>query len=421
MEAGSELSSQNLQLRSMAHSTDSASGKRMRVLLDARKLEDGGIGTYIRNLVTGILAHDLVDLTLLANPAQVDKYQWKDWVNVLENYIPTYSLREYFSLGKIVNAGNFDLFHVPHYTLPFGIKIPTVVTIHDVIHIKQPEKEYYPYLAKPLINSAIKRASRVLTVSQATYADLVGICSKPELLKDKLRVIPNALDATFLERISSGNFEVPEIILHRYKLDGPYLLTVLSNSKPHKGIPDLVRAFESLKQRYLGGTKARNPQLHKLVSDLKLALVGQGSEDVTAIESALKFEHARQDIRFLGVVPRDDLYRLYLGAYALVVPSLAEGFCLPALEAKACGTPVIARPIAALNDFLDDEDWIAGDFTVAALEQRILEFLSASLHVKLIRDKESVLRRVSGYLTQDVGRAIIELYQETIRSCGERK
>ena len=169
--------------------TEKSSPARLRVLLDARKLGDGGIGRYTENLIAGLCDNKAVDLTVLCHPDRAAQFREVSSISCLTDSATSYSVDEYFRLAKRIDWSKFDLYHTPHYTLPFGIPIPTVVTVHDLIHIEQPQKWFYPLIASKLIRSSLARSSAVLTVSEASRSSIERFYPRS---KNKVRVVPNA-------------------------------------------------------------------------------------------------------------------------------------------------------------------------------------------------------------------------------------
>ena len=111
---------------------------RIRVLFDARKLGHGGIGVYAENLIGGLYAQPEVDLSLIVRTgffeeSGVDQYGWLKVLPYVEDTARSYSLDELLSFGRRINFSEFDVYHCPHYTLPYRIPIPTVITVHDLI------------------------------------------------------------------------------------------------------------------------------------------------------------------------------------------------------------------------------------------------------------------------------------------------
>jgi glycosyltransferase involved in cell wall biosynthesis len=380
------------------------------ILIDARKIKHGGIGVYLKNLIAGVSNFDDVKITALVYPESRQDVLELGAKEVIEVNTKLYSWDELFNLKKIVDFKKFDLFHTPHFTLPFGVPIPTVVTIHDTIHLSNPEKWYYPFLIKRFIKSALKRADKILTVSEASKRNLEKLYSK---INSNIEVIPNAVDPIFMigqevdvAKYSEGNEEnfTPE--------RDSYCLAVLSNQKPHKGIPDLIKAFDGLKNQIKSG--AFSQPIGEKINSLKLVLVGQGVESVKGSD---KFG---PDVQVKGKVSVGELRALYQKAQCLIVPSLAEGFCLPVIEAQSCGTPVVSRPVPAVLELMTTNDIVAADFSVASLTNALFEFF-----VKRLSRTESVdygvpLAHMQRFDRKAICEQIIKVYR-SIAPCKQQK
>src|SRR5205085_4205449 len=158
----------------------------MRVGIDARKIGDFGIGTYIRGLIAGLLELG-VDVTAFVGPQTTVP----DGVHRVDVDAPHYSVREVFAIGRAADQASIDVFHAPHYVVP-RTKKPVVVTIHDLIHLHQPlgNPLARPY-ARTMLRRAARCAARVLTVS-----DTVGreIASELSCDASKIIVTPNGID-----------------------------------------------------------------------------------------------------------------------------------------------------------------------------------------------------------------------------------
>jgi len=377
----------------------------LRVLLDARKIWDGGIGVYIRNLIAGLVENPAISLSILVPKRIVQdpkfaKYSWLDCVEVIEEDTKPYSCDELFHLGRKVTKNRFDLFHTPHYVLPFGIKVPTVVTIHDLIHVRYPEKFYYPFLSTPLILSAMKRAARILTVSQATYDDLKRLYPVSKVIS-KIRVVPNAIEPCFLKKCDNS----AENLNSRFKITSPFFLAVFSNLKPHKGIKDLLYAFLAVKKRL-------QKQEMSLVKDFKLVLVGQGMEALPNMDILLEQLDEVRDVFILGRVSDEDLLNLYASASALVVSSLAEGFGLPVIEAQSQGCPVISRPVPCVKELLTEHDIVCTDFSNEALENALITFLERYSCGEYEDPFVDTIEKVKRFDRNELAKVVSKVYEE---------
>jgi glycosyltransferase involved in cell wall biosynthesis len=263
----------------------------MRIGVDARKIADYGIGTYIRGLLGALAAAGNDDIIAFAPTGT----PLPDGVSHIHVDAPHYSLRELVAVGRAANRAHLDVFHAPHYVVPFT-RVPVVVTIHDLIHLTQPAKNpFVPFYARAMLGRAVRKARRVLTVSEASkHAIVERLLVAPE----NVVVTPNGIDARFFD---SGGMAAA---LHTYFL-------FVGNDKPHKNLGVAREAAERAGVR----------------------LVVAGAE---------------------SFVSDAELVALYRDAIALVMPSAEEGFGLPAAEAMACGTPVITSRDAALVEITGD-------------------------------------------------------------------
>lgn len=357
------------------------------LLLDARKLGDGGIGVYIDNTVAALLELGKVEISVIASHSkQRELVRWSRDVRWIFDSAKPYSFNEYLLMPRRIDFSGYDIFHSPHFTLPFGVPIRAVVTIHDLIHIEHPESFYYPAVARRLITSAVRRADRVVAVSRDTRQRVIKLTG---VANDRIEVIPNSIKSALVA--NNDSLESAEIS----RFPERYILAVLSNSKPHKGVDDLIAAWRGMP---LGA--------------YRLVLAGYGSKAILESGALNSEELSRLKISILGSVSDSAMHSLYRGAHALVVPSLAEGFCLPALEARSVGTRVICRPVGALLELVSSQDVVASDMSVAALGAAIKGAIGLS---KPLREVEGLgarnLERFSGPV---VARQLFELYSKML-------
>ncbi len=343
---------------------NTAAGQPLNVMIDARKLFGGGIGIYIQNLVEGLSAREDLRLNVVTTAeglklAEQRQFSWLNNVTIQLDEARSYSPDEYFNFSRRIKF-DCDIYHSPHYTLPFRIPVPTVITVHDLIHIHYPEKFYYPVVAKALIRSALRRADRIVAVSQSTRRALEITFPKLQL-EGRIAVVPNTLKPRFLREHSNLSDEPS---FDRWTSKQPYLLAVFSNLKPHKGARDLLEAYRDLKQ---------DPAYEKI----SLVLAGSGTEQLAEKDGLLASIGGLRDVYVAGSVSESELRNLYAHALCLVVPSLQEGFCLMAIEAQSQGTPVVARPVPAIRELLLETDICCSDFSQTALLAGIKQAISS--------------------------------------------
>jgi glycosyltransferase involved in cell wall biosynthesis len=310
----------------------------MRVAIDARKLHDFGIGTYIRNLLRQLarIDHD-TEYVLLCGEADIGiaAQLGPNFRAVLEPS-PNYSIREQIHIPWVLRRERPDLYHAPHYVLPAAVSCSSVVTIHDCIHLMFPQylpnRGAYAY-ARAQMWTAAHRSDCILTVSDASKRDILHLFNIPP---EKIVVVYNAIDAHFSVTPPA---DAVGRVRERYQLNHRFVLYV-GNIKPHKNLVRLIEAFNELRTGEL--------------EDLKLLIIGDEISKLPALRRAVHRHKLHKHVRFLGYVPDDQLAVLYRLAAVFVFPSLYEGFGLPPLEAMASGTPVVVSNVSSLPEVVGD-------------------------------------------------------------------
>jgi glycosyltransferase involved in cell wall biosynthesis len=306
----------------------------MRIAIDARKLHDFGIGTYVRNILHGLARIDEeTEFIVICRPADSDAVGelGANFRAVPETARP-YSIGEQVWIPISLVRERAHLVHEPHYVLPIATRCRSVVTIHDCIHLIFPQ--YLPgrlahLYARTTMWAAAHRSDRVLTVSEASKRDILRFFDIPP---DKVTVIYNAIDDRFL---AAPDEERMDLVRQRYQLNHPFLLYV-GNIRPHKNLERLIDAFSRVRE---GG-----------LEDLRLVIIGDELSKYPALRQAVHRHRVDKYVRFFGFQPHETLAAFYRLARAFVFPSLYEGFGLPPLEAMACGTPVITSNASSLPE-----------------------------------------------------------------------
>ena len=168
--------------------------------IDARKIRDFGIGTYIRNLLRGLAALDQEnEYVLLVGPNGPEALAGLPAnFRLLEERSKVYSARELFALSWRLWRLKLDLYHATHYVLPLIVPCKTVVTIHDIIHLLYPQ--FLPnrlalFYARVMVRRALSRADRIITVSYNSKRDLVDYFG---ITPARVDVIYNGVSATIV-------------------------------------------------------------------------------------------------------------------------------------------------------------------------------------------------------------------------------
>jgi glycosyltransferase involved in cell wall biosynthesis len=375
----------------------------VRIGFDARKLHDFGIGTYIRNLLGGLARIDRTTEYVLfcyQHDAAIAGELGPNFRAVVES-AGHYSVAEQISIPLAVRRERVDLFHAPHYVLPALTPGPTVVTIHDCIHLMFPEslkhRLGYAY-ARASLWTAAHKSDRIFTVSEQSKRDILKFFRVPP---EKIVVTPNAIDERFGVPPSE---EVVRQTRERYQLSHPYILYV-GNIKPHKNLERLIEAFDKVRSQ-------GRPEL-------ELLIIGDEISKLQALRRAVHKYNLHRYVRFHGHVPADTLSVFYRLASVFVFPSLYEGFGLPPLEAMASGTPVVTSNVSSLPEVVGDAAVLVDPYSVDAIAAGILSVMhSAHLRDEL---RQKGFARVQQYSWMRSVECVRHIYGEVAARRGEAR
>jgi glycosyltransferase involved in cell wall biosynthesis len=318
-----------------------------------------GDETYVANLLRelGRQAGDLRLVAFTRHPELVP-----DGIEAVHLPARSQELRMAWSVPRLLRRLRPALAHFQH-ALPLRPPAPSVVTIHDLSFERDPSVMGLAdrITFKLLVPRAARNARRVIVVSERTKRDLIELYDLPE---ERIVVTPNGVDPIFTPGAGAP---------------GSYLL-------------------------FVGAIQARKDPLAALEAarEAGLPLVVVGPEREPDLARALVAGGA--DLR--GYVPTEELVELYRGAAALVFPSRYEGFGLPALEAMACGTPVVATPDPGLRE-------VAGDAALYANRGRLGETVR-----RAVAERERLvaagLERARRFSWAETARRTLEVYREAI-------
>jgi len=324
--------------------------------------------------------------------------------------IPWYSWKEQWLMPFHIWRARVDLMHFPHFNVPLLTPVKFVVTIHDLIlthfpTLRATTRSPWLYRLKNLayqavIYLAVKRARKIIAVSEFTKSDLV---KKFKIRPEKIIVtyegvanLAKGRDSLFYAKLNRRE------VLAEYNI-GPNFLLYVGNAYPHKNLEILIRAFNRL--------RADHP-------DLRLVLVGRLDyfyDRVREYARRLNLwqkENLNSPVIFPHYVPDAELEILYQTARAYIFPSLYEGFGLPPLEAMAKSCPVLSSDRASLPEVLggaalyfnpEDEEDMLGNI------KRVLS--DDNLRADLIRRG---LEQVKKYNWWECARQTLEVYKEAL-------
>jgi glycosyltransferase involved in cell wall biosynthesis len=280
-----------------------------------------------------------------------------------------YSVSEQVRVPFALRREGVSLFHAPHYVLPPLVRCPSVVTIHDCIHLMFPQ--YLPSrvalaYARASIAIAARRATRIMTVSESSKRDILRFVDTEP---DKIDVIYNAYDERFgVEPLEQDVVRVRE----RFQLHDEFVLYA-GNVKPHKNLERLIQAFDLVRRRGL--------------DHLKLIIIGDEVSKYASLRRAVHRFQLHQFVRFLGYLPEETLAVLYRLAGVFVFPSLYEGFGLPPLEAMASGTPVVTSNVSSLPEVAGDAALLVDPYDPGSIADGIYTVLTDEITRRDMRQR----------------------------------
>ncbi|HEX2254220.1 MAG TPA: glycosyltransferase family 1 protein [Thermoanaerobaculia bacterium] len=374
------------------------------ICIDARKLEDFGIGTYIRNLVRHLAEIDQENRYLLLTraPRRELALELPDNFEFLVERSPVYSLRELAAVSWRLFRMRVDLYHSTHYVLPALVPCPVVATIHDIIHLLYPE--FLPsklafFYAQRMIRRTLARGDRIVAVSRNTKEDLMQYF---DVDGAKIQVIYNGVDDVFRRRL--GGEEVDRW-LRDLGVPRPYVLFVGNPSKPHKNLDRVVQAY------------ARAKKLHGF--EAKLVCVGDRRKAEFKIRSRAEQLGVGDDVVLLGHVVDEALPAIYQGAGLFLYPTLYEGFGLPVIEAMASGVPVITSRSSALREIAEGYAHLVDPLDVEGMADAIGQLMADPDHRTGLA--KLGLRRAETFQWRRTAERTLEIYQSTIAAAGNRR
>uniref|UniRef100_A0A7V3PUR5 Glycosyltransferase family 1 protein n=1 Tax=candidate division WOR-3 bacterium TaxID=2052148 RepID=A0A7V3PUR5_UNCW3 len=374
------------------------------IAIDIRKClrPKTGIGNYIEALVNKLIRVGPEFEYLLLGDKPVSKKEIPDGCRYVQLgcfYREGGRLAQLYSpywmnviVPQFLNLKKITLFHGPNFVIPAKADCPCVATIHDLAFLKVPTaytRIYRKYI-KFQVQSAIKRASAIIAVSEATKNDLISLMKVAE---EKIFVIYHGIsekfrpvnDSSFLEKVRK-ELQLPE----RFLLDVGVI-------ERRKNIETLLRAAEPLiKEGLTDGVVFAGKD-------------GLGANEIRQFSAKLRIA---SQVQFLGYVPDDLLVALYNLAQCLVFPSWYEGFGLPILEAMACGCPVVAADSSSIPEAAGDAALLFPPADADILKSKLRQVLtSENLRSELVKKGHKWVNRFSW---QDAAERHLMVYRKVI-------
>ena len=349
--------------------------KNMKIGIDIRCLSEGrrtGVEEYSLNLLEKILKEDNDNkYVLFLNSWKKPKLEidfLKNYKNVelkisrFPNKILNFFLW-YFDWPKLDKLiGGVDVFFMPNLNfVALSPKVKLILTVHDLSF------EYYPEtfswkrrLWHIFINpqKIIRRADKVLAVSDSTRNDLIGFY---KINPAKVETVYNGVGEVF-GRIDRND---PRLLKIKEKYALPFnFILFLGTFEPRKNIGGIVKAYERMRQE--GGN-----QLEKY----KLVIAGSEGWKSAKLKREIRKSSLAKDIYQIKFIDEEDKVFVYNLAALFVYPSFFEGFGLPPLEAIKCGVPVIVSDNSSMVETVGEAGILTDAFSADEIALAMKEFL----------------------------------------------
>ena len=375
----------------------------MTVGIDIRRAGPFGVGVYVKNLVRSLLRVAPENEYVLIGAAEhLQRLGELSGDFRLESYERPFDAHlSHLDYGLALFRLGLDVFHMPHRWVPFSTPGPYVTTVHDLNNILFPPEDANRLMQRvrlAALSRALRRAERVITVSEATKRDTVKRLNVPE---DRIRVVYDAVDDQVSQPVKE---EERRTTLERYSISDPFILYA-GRIQVHKNLPRLVEAFAVAK------SKLEN---HWKFHSLRLIIIGDDISAFPDVRHTVMRTRVQDSVRFLGFVPIETLRVFYACATAFLFPSLYEGFGLPPLEAMAHGTPVVTSNLSSMPEAV-------GDAAVLVNPENVFDIARGLEQVLLDDDRRAELRRlgfdqVRKFSWDESAKKVARIYREAAKA-----
>lgn len=369
----------------------------MNIGIDATPLppQPFGAGKYIIELIRHLAqhagGHRLVVFATPQGRQQIGDLPTErlEWVRVGVRSTALRLVWEQVSLPQLARRHSLDLLHSLHYTAPYSLHCPSVVTFHDMTFFLFPELHTRTkrFLFPRLIRLSAKRAAALIAISESTRRDAIRLLRLPP---ERIHSTPLGISKAF--RPIHDTRALAEY-QRRYHLPDAFILFV-GLIEPRKNLPLLLKAY---------GQLAKRQDIPPLV------LAGRAGWGIDQVNRLVQTLDLQEKVHFTGYFPEQDLPFVYNLAQVLVYPSTYEGFGFPPLEAMACGTPVIATNVASLTENIGE----AGLLIPPLDEQALVDALQTLINSPALQKdlSQAGIKQAAKFTWEQTAQLTLKVYE----------
>ncbi len=330
--------------------------------------ERAGVGHYVFFLVRHLLRQDKKNTYILFFDERFPKEEAKTLAesgkHVETIFFPLGRYKKFlpvayshFLVAAVMEQQKLDVIHIPGGAMPMGLRIPTVVTVHDLAIYAHPE--WFPkqdLSTKVTYPRTLRVADHLIAVSETTKKDVVH----------RFHISPRRI-TTIYPGVDRATDDVAShaTLTRKLHLRKPYIL-FLGTLEPRKNVRTVIEGFVVAWKK------------NRIVQEMELLLAGAPGWADGGARAAVKKAAAQTKgaVRLLGYVSREEKRVLLQSARVFVFPSFAEGFGLPIIEALALGTPTIVSDIPVFHEVAAHAALFADPKKPAAFEKELIRVVS---------------------------------------------
>jgi glycosyltransferase involved in cell wall biosynthesis len=301
-------------------------------------------------------------------------------------------------MPRAARAYEADVLHIPYWAPPLRSSVPIVVTIHDIIPLILPQYRGGAFVRAytQLVSAAARGATLILTDSDASRSDIMQYLRIPA---DRVRTICLAADPEFTDHVDPIDTAA---LRKNYDLPEEYVL--------YLGGCDARKNIETLLQIYTWAQDVLGANYPLVIAGSLPDRHDEFFHDPRVIAKQIEVEDV---VRFIGRVAEEDKVALYQQARAFLYPTLYEGFGLPALEALACGVPVVGSNSSSVPEIVGDAGILVDPKDARAMAGALIAVCTEDpLHDEL---SERALKQAAKFSWEKCARETAEAYESVMQ------
>jgi glycosyltransferase involved in cell wall biosynthesis len=369
----------------------------MRIGIDGREIENGittGIGRALSGFLSWFSRQSDSHTCTIFTTKRIDVPGSSRIVNQIAPLHATV-VWDQLTLPRLLRESRADIFVSPYYKIPFLAPCPCVSWILDLMYL-----HYEPYrksmsMAKRLHYRTIgwcmaHRSSMVLTCSEYSQRSIISFFHLP---RERISIAPLAVAECYKPERDNKKIMA---VRNKFSIAHDYILYA-GNFKPHKNVEGVLAAFETVREK---------------MPEIMLVLAGANEYGCERIRQLAKTSPFSNAVVMTGAVSLEEQVVLYSAARVLVMPSWFEGYGYPALEAMACGTPVVASSRTSVPEVVGNAGMLVDPSDPGKIAEAILAILASPERARKL--SEQGLKRAKLCSEEIAGRKMLELYEKVI-------